>query len=72
VMKTYIAMGSPRYPTRAQVQQMNAASALPAPAHLALRAGTLNIDLKPNELLLLHIGAAPGRHKRPTSNHTQE
>ena len=52
-LKAYVAVGSPRYPTRAQAQQMNAASALPAPEHLALRDGALNLDLKPNELLLL-------------------
>lgn len=72
VMKAYVAMGSPRYPTREQVQQMNAASALPAPVHLALRDGALHLDLKPNELLLLHIDAPTRRRNKPSSTHTQE
>jgi xylan 1,4-beta-xylosidase len=55
-MKTYAAMGSPRYPTRSQVQQMNAASALGAPERHTLRDGLLDLDLKPNELVLLRVG----------------
>lgn len=66
-MKAYVAMGSPRYPTRAQVQQMNAASALPAAEHLTLRGGTLTLDLKPNELVLLHITAQAGTHTKRSS-----
>ena len=72
VMKTYVAMGSPRYPTRAQAQQMNMASALPAPEHLSLRDGALNLDLKPNELLLLRVHPASARRSRRSSSHPQE
>jgi xylan 1,4-beta-xylosidase len=70
VMKTYVAMGSPRYPTRAQVQQMNTASALTVPAQLKLSNGVLHLDLKPNELVLLHVDA--GTDNRPGSLHPQE
>jgi len=72
VLKTYAAMGSPRYPTRAQVQQMNTASTLPAPEHLALQHGTLNLDLKPNELVLLRVATAPAADSRRDSTHLQE
>jgi|HubBroStandDraft_5_1064220.scaffolds.fasta_scaffold03809_2 xylan 1,4-beta-xylosidase len=72
VMKAYAAIGSPRYPTRAQAQQMNAASGPPAPEHLALRDGILNLDIKPNELLLLRVHAANAKHNKPSSNHQQE
>jgi xylan 1,4-beta-xylosidase len=68
-MKAYVAMGSPRYPTRAQVQQMNAASALPEPQQLTLRNGTLNLDLKPNELVLLHVGVETSTRSRGSSSH---
>jgi len=72
VMKTYAALGSPRYPTRAQAQQMNAASALPAPEHLALHDGILRLDLKPNELVLLRVEAASATKNKPSSTHPQE
>jgi xylan 1,4-beta-xylosidase len=72
VMKAYLAMGSPRYPTRAQVQQLNAASALATPERLTLRDGVLKLDLKPNELVLLHVGAASASPGRPGSSHPQE
>ena len=72
VMKTYLAMGSPRYPTRAQVQEMYAASALPAPEHLVLRDGILNLELKPNELVLLHVATNSRTHGRAGSPHPQE
>jgi xylan 1,4-beta-xylosidase len=71
-LKTYIAMGSPRYPTRAQVQQMNAASALPPSEHLVLRDGTISLDLKPNELVLLHVDGASSTRSRPSSAHPRE
>jgi xylan 1,4-beta-xylosidase len=69
VMKTYAALGSPRYPTRAQAQQMNAASALPESEHLALHDGILRLDLKPNELVLLRVEAASGTKTKPSSSH---
>jgi xylan 1,4-beta-xylosidase len=72
VMKAYAAMGRPRYPSLAQVQQMNVASAVPAPQHLALRDGILNLDLKPNELALLHVDGASAAHSEQSSIHPQE
>jgi xylan 1,4-beta-xylosidase len=72
VMSAYVAMGSPRYPTRAQVQQLNAASALSTPEHLTLRDGTVTLDLKPNELVLLRVGTASTTRSRPSSSHSQE
>jgi xylan 1,4-beta-xylosidase len=72
VMKTYLGMGSPRYPTRAEVQQMNAASALPAPEHMALSDGRLTLDLKPNELVLLHVQTTSGTKNKSSSTHSQE
>lgn len=71
-MKAYIGMGSPRYPTRAQVQQMNAASALPGPQQLPLRNGTLNLTLNPNELVLLHVGGEASTRNSANSSHRSD
>ena len=71
VLKVYAAMGSPQYPTRTQQQQMNAATALPPPEQLSLHQGTLNLELTPNELVLLQVGAVDGAAQR-SSNHLQE
>jgi xylan 1,4-beta-xylosidase len=57
VLPIYRAMGSPRYPTPKQVVEMNAATALPAPELVHLRAGTLVLTLQPNALFLLRIAA---------------
>jgi xylan 1,4-beta-xylosidase len=57
VLPIYRAMGSPRYPTPKQVAEMNAATALPAPELVHLRAGALALTLQPNALFLLRIGA---------------
>lgn len=72
VMKSYTAMGSPRYPTRAQAQKMNAASALPAPERRVLRDGILRLDLIPNELVLLRVDAAPVTHAKTSFTDSQE
>ncbi|EQD46400.1 glycoside hydrolase family 39, partial [mine drainage metagenome] len=61
VLPVYRAMGSPRYPTRKQVAEMNTATALPAPRILHLRAGVLALTLQPDALVLLRINAARGR-----------
>jgi xylan 1,4-beta-xylosidase len=71
-LKAYAAMGSPKYPTPSQVQQMNAASALPAPVRMALHDRILTLDLTPNELALLQISAAPEQHGARRSIHPQE
>ena len=61
VLPVYRAMGSPRYPTRKQVAEMNAATALPAPRILHLRAGVLTLKLRRNALILLRIHAVRSR-----------
>jgi xylan 1,4-beta-xylosidase len=55
VLPVYRSMGSPRYPTPAQVARMNAASALPPPRIEQLRGGALSLNLEPDALLLLRI-----------------
>ncbi len=55
-MTAYKAMGSPRYPTQAQIQALNAASALPAPEHRKLTNGSLELTLPVNGLAVMEIG----------------
>ncbi len=57
VLPVYAAMGSPQYPTPAQVEQMNARTALPAPEHRRLDVGTLMLALEPNALVLIRVNA---------------
>lgn len=53
------AMGSPPYPTRAQIDAMNRAAALPAPRRLAWPGkGALEFALEPNALALVEVRAA--------------
>ncbi len=54
----YRNLGSPQYPTPAQVAQMQAASALPAPREMRLNGGRLALDLPVNALVLVTIPAA--------------
>jgi xylan 1,4-beta-xylosidase len=54
-MVAYVAMGSPTYPTRAQVTALNQASALPAPEERNLKNGALEISLPVNGLALIEI-----------------
>lgn len=68
VLKTYAAMGKPRYPTPAQIAKMNADSALPVPEQLTLRDGMVTLDLVPNELAILHISVPSAQPIRRTSN----
>ncbi len=55
VLKEYAAMGAPPDPTPEQVDQMNRATALPAPAELRLTNGKLSITLAPNTLVLIKV-----------------
>jgi xylan 1,4-beta-xylosidase len=55
-MTAYKAMGSPRYPTQAQIRALNAASTLPAPDHRKLANGELELMLPVNGLAVLEIG----------------
>ncbi len=57
-MKAYRAMGSPHFPTQAQINALNAASALPPPEHRKLTNGSLELTLPVNGLALMEI---PGK-----------
>lgn len=54
-MTAYRAMGSPRYPTQAQIARLNGASALPAPEKRRLVDGSLTLTLPVNGLALIEI-----------------
>lgn len=58
VLPAYAAMGSPDYPTPAQVAQLNRSSALPAPEQIPIRNHELTLTLEPNALALITIPAA--------------
>jgi xylan 1,4-beta-xylosidase len=48
-------MGSPRYPTEAQVRELNEASKLGPPEKAALREGRIDVDLPVNSLVMLEV-----------------
>jgi len=54
-LAAYRAMGSPRSPTRAQIDQLNRESALAPPQVSTLKNGVLDLDLPVNGLALLEI-----------------
>jgi xylan 1,4-beta-xylosidase len=56
VLKEYAAMGQPLDPTPAQVEQLNRATALPAPEETQLDGGSLELHLTPNTLALIKVG----------------
>lgn len=64
VLKFYAAMGSPMYLTRAQAEELNRDTALPAPERLELHNSTLTLNLTPNELVLLHVNASSRDQQR--------
>ena len=55
VHKAYQAMGSPRYPTKAQIQQLRSAAALSAPEVYALKNGSITIKIPAHGLVLLEL-----------------
>jgi xylan 1,4-beta-xylosidase len=55
VLPAYAAMGRPRYPTPAQVQQLNRASALVAPEKTSLRHGEIRMTVPINGLVVLEL-----------------
>ena len=57
VLPRYAAMGSPLDPTPEQVEQLNRETTLPAPEVLALKNGKLELQLTPNALDLITVGA---------------
>jgi len=54
-LRAYAAMGSPQYPTKEQVTEMNKVSALPVPRETALKGGQLELTLPVNGLALVEI-----------------
>jgi xylan 1,4-beta-xylosidase len=54
-LAAYRAMGSPKYPTQAQIDQLNRESALAAPEAATLTNGTLELDVPVNGLVLLEL-----------------
>jgi xylan 1,4-beta-xylosidase len=54
-MPAYRAMGSPRYPTQAQIAKMNQVSALGAPEKRRLKDGALELRLPVNGLALIEV-----------------
>jgi len=55
VLKKYAAMGSPLDPTPAQVVELNAETALPAPEESQLKQGKIELRLTPNTLALIKV-----------------
>jgi xylan 1,4-beta-xylosidase len=55
VLPAYAAMGKPRYPTPAQVAELNAKTALGAPEEVSLKNGELTLTLEPNALVLVRV-----------------
>ena len=51
----YAAMGSPRYPTQAQLKQLRAAAALPPPEEVAIDHGKLSITLPSHGLAVIEV-----------------
>jgi xylan 1,4-beta-xylosidase len=53
--KAYAAMGSPDYPSQAQIQTLRNAAKLPPPSSISLTDGRLTLDLAADTLLLVEI-----------------
>ena len=54
-LAAYRSVGSPRYPTEAQVQKLNAMTALESPMARPLQTREFDIELWPNALVLLEV-----------------
>jgi xylan 1,4-beta-xylosidase len=54
-IEAYRAMGSPHYPTQAQIEELNRSSTLPAPEKRRLSNGSLELSLPVNGLAVLEI-----------------
>jgi xylan 1,4-beta-xylosidase len=54
-LAAYRAMGSPRYPSEAQVERMNDSTKLPPPSRERLTGDHLDLDLEPNALVLVEV-----------------
>ena len=54
-LASYERMGKPRYPTQAQIRQLNSESALPPAEKRSLHDGRIALEIPPNGLVLLEI-----------------
>jgi xylan 1,4-beta-xylosidase len=54
-LAAYTKMGSPRYPTEAQVGELNEASKLSPPEKTTLREGKIDVELPVNSLVMLEV-----------------
>ena len=54
-LAAYRAMGSPQYPTQAQIEHLNRESALAPPELTTLHNGSMELDLSVNALVLLEV-----------------
>jgi xylan 1,4-beta-xylosidase len=61
----YQRMGSPRYPTGQQLQELQKSATLPAPDLRALAGRKLSLDIPPDGLVLVTM--PPGTHVPPGS-----
>jgi xylan 1,4-beta-xylosidase len=55
VLPHYAQMGKPKYPTPAQVEELNKETALPPPTEAHLKDGKLELSLEPNALVLVQL-----------------
>ena len=54
-LAAYKRMGSPRYPTSAQVEQINREGELPSPEAVQLKNGAIEIEIPPNGLAIVEL-----------------
>ena len=54
-LAAYEVMGRPRYPTKAQIRQLNSDAGLTAPQSLLLKDGSIELELPTDGLALLDI-----------------
>jgi xylan 1,4-beta-xylosidase len=54
-LAAYRKMGSPRYPTEAQVEQINREGELPPPEAMQLKDGKIELDIPPNGLAIFEL-----------------
>jgi xylan 1,4-beta-xylosidase len=55
LLKAYASMGSPTYPTTAQIQTLRQAAQLPKPETMPIRNGRIALQLAPDALVLLEV-----------------
>jgi xylan 1,4-beta-xylosidase len=54
-LAAYDAMGKPRYPTEAQIRELNRAAELPPPEQLEINDGKITLELPVNALVILEV-----------------